>query len=226
MGVRTIIEDAKVYDYIKLLAHFSVLAGRSGIVVLFDEMVNLYKLSNTKARNNNYEQILRIINDLLQGNVKNIGFVMGGTPDFLIDPYRGLYSYEALKSRLEENRFAVNGLVDLNSPVIRLQNLTPEDLFILLTNIRNIFAFGDESQYLVPNEALEAFMNHCNKKIGASYFKTPRNTIKEFVSMLSILEQNPGTKWQDLLGVIDIKDDTAINDAFDISGDDSDLVNI
>ena len=205
LGVRSIIEDAKVYDYIKLWSIFSVLSGRGGLLVLFDEMVNLYKLSNTKARNSNYEQLLRIINDTLQGNAKNIAFVMGGTPDFLMDGFRGLYSYEALKSRLEENRFAVDGLVDLDSPVVRLQSLAPEDLFILLQNIRSVFAYGDETKYLVPDECLQKFMEHCHKKIGAEYFKTPRNTIKEFVSLLSVLEQNPEAKWQELLGQINIK---------------------
>jgi hypothetical protein len=199
---------------------FSVLAGRDGLLVLFDEMVNLYKLSNTKARKNNYEQLLRIINDTLQGNAKNLGFVMGGTPDFLIDGFRGLYSYEALKSRLEENRFAVEGLIDFDSPVISLQNLAPEDLYILLQNIRNVFASGDESKYLVPDECLKAFMEHCNKNIGAEYFKTPRNTIKEFVSLLSILEQNPSAKWQDLLGKVTVEHDKG--DSTDVIDDESD----
>ena len=124
-----------------------------------------------------------------------------------MDPRRGLYSYQALQSRLAENAFATNGLVDLSGPVLRLQSLTPEDLLVLLSNIRNVFAHGDPEQHLVPDEALPAFMNHCNKSIGEAYFRTPRSTIKAFVQLLAVLEQNPGTDWRELLGGIDVAPD-------------------
>jgi P-loop Domain of unknown function (DUF2791) len=122
---------------------FVRLCGFSGLLVCFDEMVNLYKLSNSQARSSNYEQILRILNDVLQGNTKGLGFVLGGTPEFLMDTRRGLYSYAALQSRLAENTFAKNGLVDYQHPVIRLSNLTQEDFVVLLHNILHVFAYGD-----------------------------------------------------------------------------------
>lgn len=206
LGVRCIIEDSKVYDYIKLISKFSVIAGRAGLLVIFDEMVNLYKLSNTKARTNNYEQILRIINDLFQGGVENLGIIMGGTPDFLIDSYRGLYSYEALKSRLEENNFLKGNLVDFEGPVIRLNELSQEDMFILLKNINNVFSSGFEKNVLKDKD-IEQFMIHCNKKIGARYFKTPRNTIKEFINLLSILDQNKDINLNDIIDKIEIGKD-------------------
>jgi hypothetical protein len=207
LGVRTIIDDENVYDALKTLAGFVRIAGYAGLLVMFDEMVNIYKLQNAQSRKLNYEQILRILNDALQGNTSGIGFVMCGTPEFLLDTRRGLYSYEALQSRLAENRFATGGLVDLAGPIIKLQNLTPEDLLVLLSNIRAVFAGGDPKKYLVPDQALTAFMDHCNKKIGETYFKTPRTTVKAFVQLLSVLEQNPGSRWQDLLGGVSIVPD-------------------
>lgn len=214
LGVRTIIDDETVYDALKTLAQFVRIAGYAGLVVMFDEMVNLYKLQNSQSRNQNYEQILRIVNDALQGNSGGIGFVMCGTPEFLLDTRRGLYSYEALQSRLAENKFAVGGLVDLSGPVVRLPNLTPEDLFVLLSNIRAVFAGGDSKKNLVPDGALTAFMDHCNKRIGEAYFRTPRTTVKAFVQFLAVLEQNPNAKWQDVLGGVDvIADDQGAEDA-------------
>lgn len=204
LGVRNIIDDSDVYDSLKLLAAFVQLAGYAGMLVVFDEMVNLYKLQSSQGRSQNYEQVLRMLNDVLQGNVGGIGFVFGGTPEFLLDTRRGLYSYQALQSRLAENAFAANGLVDLSGPVLRLQSLTPEDLLILLSNLRAVFACGDQSKYLVPEEALTAFMDHCSKRIGEAYFRTPRNTIKAFVQFLAVLEQNPGTDWRSLLGGVDV----------------------
>lgn len=202
LGVRTIIDDANVYDHLKLTARFVRLAGYGGLLVTLDELVNLYKLSSTQARNANYEQILRILNDCLQGSAEGLGVLFGGTPDFLMDPRRGLYSYEALQSRLAENRFAGNGLVDYSGPVIRLANLSQEDLFILLTKLRHVFAGGDESAYLLPDEALHAFLDHCHQTIGSAYFETPRNSIKEFVNLLAVLEQNPGQDWRELIGQV------------------------
>jgi hypothetical protein len=207
LGVRTIIDDENVYDSLKSLACLVKVAGYAGLLVMFDEMANIYKLQNSQARKQNYEQLLDIVNDSLQGTTSGIGFIMCGTPEFLLDTRRGLFSYEALQSRLAENTFASGGLVDLSGPVIRLQSLTPEDLLVLLGNIRMVFASGDPSKFLVPDEALTAFMEHCDRRIGEAYFRTPRSTVKAFVHMLSVLEQNPGTRWEELLDRIPIAPD-------------------
>jgi hypothetical protein len=207
LGVRTIIDDASFYDQFKLLARFTRLAGYSGLLVCLDEMVNLYKLSNTQARNSNYEQILRILNDSLQGSAEGLGFVLGGTPEFVLDTRRGLYSYTALQSRLAENTFAKNGLVDFTGPVVRLASLSPEDFYVLLGKLRDVYAFGDASKYLLPDQALKAFMEHCQKRLGEAYFRTPRTTITAFINLLSVLEQNPGTNWQALLGQVEVQKD-------------------
>lgn len=220
LGVRSIIDDADVYDSLKLLAIFVRLAGYTGLVVVFDEMVNIYKLQSAQARNQNFEQILRMVNDMLQGNSEGLGFIFGGTPEFLMDSRRGLYSYEALQSRLAENQFAAQGLVDMSGPVIRLQNLSPEDFLILLGNIRAVFALRDSERHLVPDEALKAFMDHCSRRIGEAYFRTPRNTIKAFVQFLAILEQNPSLDWRDLIGGLSLEDDLNEGDMDEADGDD------
>jgi P-loop Domain of unknown function (DUF2791) len=207
LGVRTIIDDENVYDSLKSLACLIRIAGYAGLLIMFDEMVNIYKLQNSQARNQNYEQLLRMVNDSLQGNTHGIGFIMCGTPESLLDTRRGIYSYEALQSRLAENRFATDGLVDFSGPVIKLQSLTPEDLMVLLSNIRSVFAYGEPSKYLVPDEALTAFMDHCNKRIGEAYFRTPRTTVKAFVQLLSVLEQNPNANWEERLGKVQIAAD-------------------
>ena len=206
LGVRTIVDDASVYDQLKLLSLFVRQAGYQGLVVSLDELVNLYKLTSSRARQSNYEQILRILNDVLQGTARHLGFILGGTPEFLMDTRRGLYSYEALQTRLAENTFALDGLVDLSGPVIRLANLTPEDMFILLTNIRRVMQEDDSA---LPDEALTAFMSHCSQRIGDAYFRTPRNTVTAFVNMLSILAQNPSVDWRSLIGSVDVADDSA-----------------
>lgn len=204
LGVRTIVNDASVYDHLKLMSAFTIEAGYKGLLVGMDEMVNLYKLTSSQARNANYEQILRILNDVLQGSAQNLGFLMGGTPEFLMNTRRGLYSYEALQSRLAENTFARDGLVDLSGPVIRLASLTPEDLFVLLANVRRVMQ-GEEAE--LPDSALEAFMTHCSERIGEAYFRTPRNTVTAFVNLLAVLEQNPGVMWSDLIDQIEVVDD-------------------
>src|SRR6056297_3649767 len=204
LGVRTIIDDASVYDHLKLMSAFVREAGYKGLLVGLDEMVNLYKLTSSQARNANYEQILRILNDVLQGSAENLGFLMGGTPEFLMNTRRGLYSYEALQSRLAENTFARDGLIDFSGPVIRLASLTPADMFVLLSNVLRVMQGEDEA---LPDEALEAFMAHCSDRIGEAYFRTPRNTVTAFVNMLSIIEQNPGVEWSDLIERIEVVED-------------------
>lgn len=217
LGVRTIIDDASVYDHLKLMSAFVREAGYKGLLVSLDELVNLFKLTSSQARNSNFEQILRILNDVLQGSAAHIGFLMGGTPEFLMNTRRGLYSYEALQSRLAENTFARDGLVDLSGPVVRLANLTPEDMFVLLGNIRAVM---QDEENALPDEALEAFMTHCSQRIGEAYFRTPRNTVTAFVNMLAVLEQNPGTNWFDLIEEIEVLADSGddMSDIEDLPG--------
>jgi hypothetical protein len=207
LGVRTIVDDASFYDQLKLFARFVRLAGFSGFVVCLDELVNLYKLSNTQARNANYEQILRILNDCLQGTSVGLGFIMGGTPEFMMDTRRGLYSYPALQSRLAENTFAKAGLVDYSGPVVRLSSLTAEDFYVLLQKLRNVYAYGVPEKYLLPDEAIVPFMEHCSRRIGDSYFRTPRTTITAFINLLAVLEQNAGTDWRVLVGAVELEAD-------------------
>jgi hypothetical protein len=207
LGVRTIIGDENVYDSLKLLAAFTRITGYAGMFVMLDEMANIYHLQNSQARNQNFEQILHIINDTLQGNAAGIGFVMCGTPEFLSDTRRGMYSYGALQSRLGENPFATGGLVDFSGPVIRLESLGPEELLVLLYNLRAVFAGGDPSRHLVPDEALKAFLNHCNCRIGKAYFRKPRETVKAFVNFLAVLEHNPEADWKALLGNVEVATD-------------------
>ena len=207
LGVRTIVDDASVYDQIKLLARFVRLAGYAGLIVCLDELVNLYKLANTQARNANYEQILRILNDSLQGSADGLGFILGGTPEFLMDTRRGLYSYQALQSRLAENTFAKTGLVDYSGPVMRLASLAPEEFYVLLHKLRHVYAMGDDSKYLMPDEGIHAFMEHCAKRLGNTYFRTPRTTITAFINLLAVLEQNPDASWRELLGAVEVPQD-------------------
>jgi hypothetical protein len=205
LGVRSIVDDANVYDQLKLFAQLVRLAGYGGLLICWDELVNLYKLSNVQARKSNYEQILRILNDVLQGTSTGIGILLGGTPEFLTDTRRGLYSYPALQSRLGINTFAVNGLVDYSGPVLRLTNLSPEDLYVLLGNIRHVYASGEMQRYLFPDEGIQQFMAHCSKRIGDAYFRTPRNTITAFVNLLAVLDQNPQAQLSDLITQVNIQ---------------------
>lgn len=207
LGVREIIDDGAVYDHLKLFSAFVRLAGYGGLLVVVDELVNLYKLSNSRARASNYEQILRILNDVLQGSASHLAVLLGGTPEFLLDTRRGLYSYQALQTRLAENTFVRDGLADYSGPVLRLQNLSPNELYVLLDNIHRVFRGSDDGARILPDEALPAFMAHCQERVGDAYFRTPRNTVIAFVHLLSVIEQNPGADWQTLLGKVEVRPD-------------------
>jgi len=201
LGVRAIIDDADIYDYLKLVAKLARIMGYKGLLVCFDEMVVLsHRLASTRARAANYEAILRILNDCLQGSVEGLHVIFGGTDEFLEDRRRGLYSYEALATRLAANEFAKNGVVDLSGPVIRLRSLTPEDLYVLLLRIRDVFAGGDASKHLLPDDGLAAFVEYSRRTLGDDYFRTPRDTVVRFVGLLNLLEQDTSHDWRAALG--------------------------
>jgi hypothetical protein len=201
LGVRAIIDDADVYDYIKLMAKLARIMGYKGLLVCFDEMVVLsHRLASSRARSANYEAILRILNDCLQGTVEGLHVIFGGTDEFLEDRRRGLYSYEALATRLAVNEFARDGVIDLAGPVIRLRSLTPEDLYVLLMRIRDVFAAGDPTKHLLPDDGLAAFVEYSRRTLGDDYFRTPRDTVVRFVGLLNVLEQEGSKDWRAALG--------------------------
>ena len=200
LGVRRIINDESFYDSLKLMAAFSVKAGYAGILTNIDELVVLsHRLPSKRARQANYEMVLTLINDCLQGSVGNLGFVFAGTDECVEDSRRGLFSYEALRTRLKGHDFIHDGLVDFSGPVVKLASLSAEELFVLLANIRHVHASGDSTKYAVTDEALLAVLRRASEVLGAEYFKTPRDVVRSFVGLLSVLDQNPGAKWQDLV---------------------------
>jgi hypothetical protein len=203
LGVRSIIDDDSYYDFLKLLARFAKIAGHAGLLVCLDELVVLsHRLNNRVARNNNYEAVLRIVNDCLQGGAEHLFFVFAATDECMSDKRRGLFSYEALASRLASNRFAGEGIVDLSGPVLTLPNLTREDCFVLLHNLRRVHAGGNDANLAIPDEGIEAYQHSCEARLGAAYYQTPRDTIKDFIGLLNVLKQNPGADWRALIGQI------------------------
>ena len=181
LGVRSIIDDDSFYDYLKLFAKFVRIAGHAGLIVCLDELVVLsHRLNSRISRNNNYEAILRIINDCLQGSVEGLGFMFAATEECLTDKRRGLFSYEALATRLADNRFAGNGLVDLSGPVLRLAPLTPEDCYVLLHNIRHVQALGDASRYLLPDDGIVSYLGSCQGSNGSGLFPNPTRNRQGF----------------------------------------------
>ena len=201
LGVRRIIDDESFYDSLKLLARFCVKAGYSGLLVNLDEMVVLsHRLPSSRARQANYESILTMLNDCLQGSVEGLGFLLAGTDEFLEDNRRGLFSYEALRSRLASHEYGGPSVRNVAGPVLKLQSLSSEDLFVLLGNIRHVHAFGDESKYILPDEAMVSVLKRASEALGAEFYRTPRDIVRSFVGLLSVLEQNPGRSWQSFLG--------------------------
>jgi len=224
LGVRTIIDDNSLYDYLKLFARFVKIAGYAGLLVCLDELVVLsHRLNNRVARNNNYEAILRIVNDCMQGDVRNLGFIFAATDECLTDKRRGLFSYEALASRLAGNRFAQGGLVDLSGPVLTLPNLTPEDFYVLLHNIRRVHSGGDETKQVLSEEGIEAYLQSCAQRLGASYYQTPRELIKDFIDLLNTLRQNPSADWRALIGNIKTANVPTIDPSETAASPDDDL---
>ncbi len=192
LGVNMIISDDDWYDYLKLFATFFRLAGYTGMMIMVDELVNIYKIPNSITRQYNYEKILTMYNDTLQGKAKYLGIIMGATPQALEDKRRGIYSYEALRSRLAEGRFSRPGARDLLAPVIRLEPLTAEEMLVLCEKLTGMHAGLYGYSPSVTTEDLAGFIKIEYGRIGADQNITPREVIRDFIELLDLLYQNPG----------------------------------
>ena len=199
LGINACITDDTWYEYLKLFAQFLVGAGYQGLIVLVDELVNLYKIPNATSRQYNYEKILTMYNDTLQGKARHLGIIMGGTPQSIEDRRRGVFSYEALRSRLTQGRFAGAGLTDMLAPVIHLEPLTYEELLVLIEKLAEIHAgyFGYERT--VTEAQLVSFLKIEFGRVGADTHLTPREVIRDFIELLDIACQNPGADVDELL---------------------------
>lgn len=199
LGVNVCIADDSWYDYLKLLAEFLTGAGYKGLVVMIDELVNLYKIPNSVTRQNNYEKILTMYNDTLQGKARHLGIIMGGTPQSIEDRRRGVYSYEALRSRLTQGRFAGEGLSDMLAPVIRLNPLTYEELLVLIEKLAEIHAGYFEYERSLSEDDLISFLQIEFGRVGSDSHLTPREVIRDFIELLDIVYQNPSVSISTLL---------------------------
>lgn len=199
LKIRTIINSDNFYDYLKVFAVFFKKIGYSGFTVCLDEAAYLYTITNSVSRKNNYEAILSIINDCLQGKAAHIGFIFGGTPEFLEDQRRGLFSNPALHSRLAGNRFLGEGLQDFTGPVIKLSSLTAEEIFVLLQKIREIHQSQAAAPVKMTDQDIHAYMEETLRRMGAREFTTPRELVREFVNLSNLLDQYPEKTWQEIV---------------------------
>ncbi|PJJ28459.1 ATP-binding protein [Lacrimispora celerecrescens] len=200
LDINFIVTDETWYDFLKLFAVFLVNAGYKGLLVFIDELVNIYKIPNSITRQNNYEKILTMYNDVLQGKAKHIGFLIGGTPQCIEDKYKGMFSYEALRSRLAEGHFATEEMKDLTAPIIRLQMLTQEEVYVLVEKLRDIHAQLYSYTPTMNHEDLLYFLTVEYNRVGAGTHITPREIIRDFIELVNILHQNPNSSVSDILG--------------------------
>ena len=199
LNINFIVTDENWYDVLKLLSAFIVHAGYKGLLVIVDELVNIFKIPQSAVRQNNYEKILTMYNDVLQGKARNIGFFLGGTPQCIEDKYKGVFSYEALRSRLSEGRFAEGGGRDMLSPIIRLNMLNEEELYVLIEKLVQMHAQLFEYSPKITHEELVRFLQIEFNRVGAESHITPREIIRDFIELLNILFQSPERSASELL---------------------------
>ena len=199
LGVDIIISDSDWYEYLKLFATFFRQAGYAGLMIMIDELVNIYKIPNAISRQYNYEKILTMYNDTLQGKAKYLGIIMCGTPQAVEDRRRGVYSYEALRSRLASGKFAQEGARDMYAPVIRLEPLTAEEMLVLTEKLADMHAILYGYERTITDNDLAQFIKIEYARVGADTSITPREIIRDFIELLDIVWQNPDKKITDLL---------------------------
>jgi hypothetical protein len=215
LGVREIINDLNYYDMLKNFSRLFVSMGYSGFMINLDEAINLYKISTANTRAKNYEKILTIFNDCFQGKVSNLFINFAGTKEFLENERRGLFSYDALKTRLETNKFETVEHRDLAQPVIKLVPLNHNEIFVLLKKLKEIFDINHDVNINITDEDTRTFMEEMFNKPGADEFLTPREVIRDFLNILSILRQNPAADKTSLISDIKISDERPEENALD-----------
>ncbi|WP_145147327.1 ATP-binding protein [Paenibacillus xylanexedens] len=200
VAVGVIIDDDNWYDYFKLWSEFTARIGYKGLLLFIDEAVNLYKITNSVSRQSNYEKLLTMFNDTMQGKAEHLGIFVGGTPQFVEDERRGLYSYEALRSRLIDGRYATKAYANYTGPILKLAMLSHEEILILLQKLRQIHSLHFGYSASLTDEQLVDFMQTAVNRLGADELLTTREVVRDFMDVLHTLHQNPEVTYTQLLG--------------------------
>ncbi len=216
LGVGSIPDDDNWFDAVKLWAEFARKIGYRGLVVFIDECVNLYKIVNRVSRENNYEKLLSMFNDTLQGRAPGLSVILGGTPQFLEDTRRGLFSYEALRSRLADSRFS-GDFRDLLGPVIRLRRLSDNELYALIARVTKLHGLYFRWEPRVTDEEMAVFLKECLARAGADTMITPREIIRDYMTVLNVLYQHPDAVFSDVMGKTVTLTPAAEKDDFSLS---------
>lgn len=191
LGVRVIIDDETWYDYIKLFARFVADIGYKGLLMILDEAVHLYKIPNATSRQNNYDKLLAMFNDAMQGRVSHLGTIIGGTPQFLEDPRRGLYSDPAWQRRVVGSRVVKVNLPTIAGPAIRLEPLTADQMLQLLQRLTDIYLVHSQAAVKLSDRDYRDFFQVMTQRLGADALLTPGEIVRDFLSVLTILHQHP-----------------------------------
>lgn len=200
LGVGVIIDDDNWYDYMKLWAEFSAAIGYKGLLLFIDEGVNLYKITNSVSRQSNYEKLLTMFNDTMQGKAEHLGIFLGGTPQFVEDHRRGLFSYEALRSRLVAGRYGFAAPNNFSGPIIPLDMLSSEEILVLLQRLRDIHSLHYGYPSALTDDQLVHFMEEASSRLGADELLTPRELVRDFMDLLHTLHGSPETSFESLVG--------------------------
>ncbi|NMA37658.1 MAG: ATP-binding protein [Papillibacter sp.] len=200
LNINFIVNDDNWYDFLKIFALFMVHAGYKGMLIIVDELVNIFKIAHAVTRQSNYEKILTMYNDVLQGKASHIGFLLGGTPQCIEDKYKGVFSYEALRSRLAAGHYASEDARDMLAPIIRLNMLTHEEMYVLIEKLSSMHGQLFDYTPRITKEGLIAFLTEEYNRVGASTHITPREIIRDFIELLNILYQNPERDIASILG--------------------------
>ena len=223
LPIDRIIDDENWYEFLKLFALFVCEAGYNGLLVFLDEGVSLYKIPNKQSREKNYEKLLAIFNDTMQGKVQHLGVFLSGTPQFIYDERRGLFSYEALRSRLSDSRFGNSDFANYTGPVIRLDKLSPEEVYLLLERLSHIHSIHYSYPQVLGQAELTAFLDTVASRLGADKLLTPREISRDFLGLLNILYQNPQVRFYDLIEAPDFQIQSAKKDPEEITKDSDEL---
>lgn len=200
LNINFIVNDDNWFDFLKIFALFMVHAGYKGMLIIVDELVNIFKIAHAVTRQSNYEKILTMYNDVLQGKASHIGFLLGGTPQCIEDKYKGVFSYEALRSRLAAGHYASDDARDMLAPIIRLNMLTHEEMYVLIEKLSSMHGQLFDYTPRITKEGLIAFLTEEYNRVGASTHITPREIIRDFIELLNILYQNPERDIASILG--------------------------
>jgi adenosylhomocysteinase len=189
LGIKGKLENKDVLSFLKGLVYLIKDTGYNGLLLIFDEIETIQRLQIKKQRQESYETIRVILDEVGLNNFKNVFFIMTGTPQFFQDRKFGIPSYSALYERISEPSKVYGD--SIKQPILKLKKLNED--FLIEISKKVIKLYGEAYSWDPQNKISDSIIKDLIKVFAENFGEIntkPRDYLRRLIKLLDLTFEN------------------------------------